>query len=999
MHRQIVRQSAGTLHRTSLLVLWCLSLQAQVAKPQLFSGSQSTVYYDADEINLDKDTGNLKAKGNAFVLLGNIFISADSFEYRKTNKIIIAEGGVRLVRNRERIGASRIVINEETNEARMDDVEIFADPKDSEARINEEVLGFSSAEIAFEVARQERSREIILELTEIRSRFPNLRRRNSPAAKQAEERKLIARYSQLLERLIRTRYQPSDALRDLPPDARTRIENRREAVRTFATKDPELAKKIAGLQRVPGYLSMKAHRLFQNSNQHMDVENASLTTCRCSPDENPAWGLSASRAFVEPNEYITLYGTTLEVARFPLAYSPWFKMPIKTKRQSGFLLPAFYLSRSGDAATFPYFLTLGEHADSTLTFTYFSARGPRLEAESRYYLSDESKTIVHGEILRQKADPRISSSIEPNYRWAWNAQSNLPVARRTSVKFDFERLSDQRYFSDLTKEPGTTQDLFTPQIIVERFLHQSAALEHSAEAFALTAQLQKPIDVFNENPKNLPSRSPRIDFSIHPRSIGETGLAWEGRTAYENIVQEEPFNSSPIRMGLAGNRRTAKLRTQYTPLPSRFLNFRLAGELGHVRYNTKSFKGELNYGQAEIATDIPFYANVYRSRSSDSAETLFRHNFTPFASVRWIPEVRRSDKYPDIYSTFYAADNIARAQLLEFGFNTDILITKDEFKSAERPDVQNTATGAQPSAPANENMLFAVLQTTPPAAPHERSQFLFGMTTQKRSQEVFQKWAETEIEQFMEEIKAAEKGADIRFVTVQAKSWRRSTTESARPVGFSIRSSYNFEAVRTAQEQNRNLQPGQTPVSPAPWGEINGSLGLSAHPLVPVAGSLTRIWQPAWGRFREEHASIEVSAPFGFSTGFSRSTVRSEAVDASGNKTFPQENLWGVDSTYQPKPWLKFQAQYRRNVKPQPAPAPEFEYSALQKITLLGFQDCVDITLQRYKDREVRERLATWTLGLNLIFLGQQRQVDSLGRVVDRAIKSQLNRKQNSIPR
>lgn len=118
----------------------------------------------------------------------------------------------------------------------------------------------------------------------------------------------------------------------------------------------------------------------------------------------------------------------------------------------------------------------------------------------------------------------------------------------------------------------------------------------------------------------------------------------------------------------------------------------------------------------------------------------------------------------------------------------------------------------------------------------------------------------------------------------------------------------------------------------------------------------------------------------------------SEAVSAAGEKSFPSEQTWGADLSYQPKSWIRFQYQHRRNIKPQPAASSELEYSALQKISFLGIQDCVDIILQRFKDRDVRERMATWTIGLNLNFLGQQRPIESLGKVVDRAIKSQLNR-------
>ena len=135
----------------------------------------------------------------------------------------------------------------------MDDVEIYADPEDTDAQVNEEVLKISRAEIAFETARLERANEIRQELSELRARFGNLKD-NSRSEASFEKNKITRRYAQLLERLVRTQYQPSDVLRNLTEEERKRIESRREAVRTLTTRDPELAKKLAGLQKVPGYL-------------------------------------------------------------------------------------------------------------------------------------------------------------------------------------------------------------------------------------------------------------------------------------------------------------------------------------------------------------------------------------------------------------------------------------------------------------------------------------------------------------------------------------------------------------------------------------------------------------------------------------------------------------------------------------------------------------------------------------------------------------------------
>jgi len=986
-HRVKTRLLKNILAFSALTPFFAASLLAQA---QALNIGSSTVYYDADEINLDKETGYLKAKGNAFFLLGNIFISADHVEYNQKQRIVIAEGGVRIVRSKERITASRVLINEETNEARMDDVEIYADPADTEAQVNEEVLGFSRAELAFELARQQRANEIKQEMMQLRTAFANARFADQKSGA-TERAKMTRRYATLLERLVRTQFQPSDVLRELPEDVRARLENRREAVRTFSTRDPELAKKLAGLQRSPDYLSMRARRVFQNSNQNLDVESASLTTCRCDPGENPVWGLSAARALVEPNEYITLYGSTLEVDSFPIVYSPWFKMPIKTKRQSGFLLPSFYLSRAGDAASIPYYLTLGDSADSTLTLTYFSKRGPRAELEVRAALSEQSQTNLRGEILNQKA----GEGQPAQKRWAWSAQSNLPIEERTTFKFDLERASDQRYFSDITKEPGAAQDLFTPQLVVKRFLWQEAALDHTGEHFALTARVQKPQDVFLTRSENTTTRIPRVDFTLYPQNLGETALSLEGKGNYEKIEERVATQESATKGPRSGERTQSQARLAYPFTQNRFLNLRLGGDFGQIKYRTRDFNGELNHPAFDLTSDVPLFTE-FLSQQNSSNEIRYRHVITPFASIRWIPVVNKSSNYPDIYSTFYTADNVARSQTLEFGFHTHLSFLKDEFQTQDRNDTQTTRSGGELSPPGRVAVILRQLGVQPTPNSTEPNQYLYELTFQSRNgQSAFLNWAKEELDVYEFELTERRKDQSTEILMPRPSSWRRVNTISAQPIGFTARTSYNFEAERTAREQNQNLQPGQNPVSADPWGDVSGTVSLSSYPWLPLNLNLTRIWKPSWKLFREQIATLDYSSSTGVSINLIRSQVLSELVDAQGNKTFPAEDLWGVDAAYQPRAWVKMQAQYKRNIKPQPALSEELEYSALQKITFLGIQDCLDITLQRFKDRDVAERMATWTIGLNLNFLGQQRPIESLGKVVDRAIKSQLNKGRN----
>lgn len=954
----------------------------------LSSDSGSTIYYDADEINLDKKTGNMKAQGNAFLLIGNLFVSAHRVQYDKQLNLLTAEGSVRIVRKRERISASRVLLNESTGEARMDDVEIYADPTDTDAKVNEEVLGFSKAELAFEMARRARESELIRQLESLRIEGLN----QSLSSEKTELRtrnEITLKYSRILERLVRTRHQPNDVLRDLPDDARSKIESRREAVRSFASKDPQLAQRLAGLQQVPGFLTLRAERVYQNSDQTLDVEFAAITTCRCDPNERPAWGLSASRARVEPNEYITLYGATLEVSSFPLVFAPWFKMPIKTKRQAGFLLPSLYLSRSGDAISIPYFMPFSDSADTTLTYTQFSKRGPRGEIELRMAVTEENKHNLKLEGLNE----RNSDGVGHTLRWAGSAQSNLPLPHNLSLKVNIDKASDQRYYADLTKEPGATQDLFTPQLVIKRFLNQQVALEHNSESFSFGLEIQSPQDVFLNDLLSTPRRQPRIQLAIFPRLIGRTRLIFDLHTEFERIEQRRKPDDGRSSLNVRGERWASAARVNYPIRDHKIFNSNIGLELATINYNQGPNRGSLLFPVSTIDIDMPMYSE-FAHTSDGFSNSKFRHSISPFSTIRWIPSVQRTGTYPDIYSTYYSADNIARNQTLHFGFNSSVQFIEEEFQPIQNVYEAGDAAGLKRYSPAGrESLLFDLLGFTGDRGSPAAGDYLFESSQlQSNPEPIFRQWATQELEQFRTERSQTFTQSSQQTLAVSNQSWRRATKTHAHFFQLNVSTSFNFEAEKTAQEQNRNLQPGQIPVSADPWGEVSTSASISAEPWVPLGSSFVQHWKPSWNRYRERTASLELKGRHGIQLNLSHSRIYSEALDASGTKYFPAEQLWGVDFNYQPKSWIRFQYQHRHNIKPQPAASAELEYSALQKISFLGIQDCVDIILQRFKDRDVKERMATWTLGLNLNFLGQQRPIETLGKVVDRAIKSQLNR-------
>ena len=90
-------------------------------------------------------------------------------------------------------------------------------------------------------------------------------------------------------------------------------------------------------------------------------EDGHFTPCACPDDERPPWAIAASESKFEVEGYGTARNARFEVLGVPVVWLPWMIYPVKTKRQSGILLPQFALSgRSGVEIGLPVFLALGD---------------------------------------------------------------------------------------------------------------------------------------------------------------------------------------------------------------------------------------------------------------------------------------------------------------------------------------------------------------------------------------------------------------------------------------------------------------------------------------------------------------------------------------------------------------------------------------------------------------------------------------------------------------
>ena len=192
------------------------------------------------------------------------------------------------------------------------------------------------------------------------------------------------------------------------------------AVADYAQLDQNLRSAI--LQGVEVLLDQRLHiaaaRFNTEESRYVLLQNAIVTTCRiCKQEETPIWHFR-SRSVVLDRQEETVY---LRNASFVLAGIPLFNLQSlrlpsdATTRRSGFLVPKLaYSSDRGSTLGLPYYLTLGDHADVTIT--------PFLNTRSYQYLG------IEGRRRFRRGWIDINGSVAPSPRRNRGLKSHLAIA-------------------------------------------------------------------------------------------------------------------------------------------------------------------------------------------------------------------------------------------------------------------------------------------------------------------------------------------------------------------------------------------------------------------------------------------------------------------------------------------------------------------------------------------------------------------------------------------
>ena len=190
-------------------------------------------------------------------------------------------------------------------------------------------------------------------------------------------------------------------------------------------------------------VQLAATRIDRIGGRYTQLYRTAATSCRvCDDGTPPLWEIRARRVVHDQDEkQLYFENAQVRVLDVPILWVPRLRLPDPTQdRATGFLIPSFkQTSRLGLGVKVPYFVTLGDHRDLTIT-PYLSPKTRTLELRYRQAFR-QGYIELNGAVS--------DDALGPERRRAYLfGQGYFALPRGFSLTFDLEMTSDDAYLLD-----------------------------------------------------------------------------------------------------------------------------------------------------------------------------------------------------------------------------------------------------------------------------------------------------------------------------------------------------------------------------------------------------------------------------------------------------------------------------------------------------------------------------------------------------------------------
>ena len=350
------------------------------------------------------------------------------------------------------------------------------------------------------------------------------------------------------------------------------------------------------------------------------VRGGSFTTCE---GDRPAWRFTGRETLVTLEEYASVWGATFQVKNIPLLYSPYLIFPVKTKRQSGFLIPRIsYSNIGGVELNNAYFWAIAKNMDATFYLDLAVVRGVGKGLEYRYMRQRDSRGSFYGYHIRetdQYRQKRTEQLDRKPDRWQLDLQHEEYFNQTFFAKGRIREFSDRQYFKDygFTYEDQSSEQAYS-------FI----SLTKNWERFSLFGEARHTVDLRQEDKTTL-QNYPAVNFRGMRQPIPGSPFYFSMDSSYDYFWREQ---------GVTGHRLDINPRLS---LPMRWGFFEVTPDLGVRETVYRSQNGteeshtrELWDFKTTVATEI---SRIFETGSKRVPK--LKHLVRPEISYTYVPDV------------------------------------------------------------------------------------------------------------------------------------------------------------------------------------------------------------------------------------------------------------------------------------------------------------------------------------------------------------------------
>ena len=191
-------------------------------------------------------------------------------------------------------------------------------------------------------------------------------------------------------------------------------------------------------------LQLAAGNIARVGGRYSAMSNVVASSCKvCASHPTPLWEIRAKRVIHDEEERMIFFeNAQFRIAGLPVAYIPRLRLPDPNReRASGFLAPRLRTTSSlGTGLKLPYFITLGESRDLTVTPYVTTRQSQTLELRYR-------QAFRNGAIQIDGA--LTNDDLTSEHRRGWfRAQGGFRLPEDFRLTFDVQATSDNAYLLD-----------------------------------------------------------------------------------------------------------------------------------------------------------------------------------------------------------------------------------------------------------------------------------------------------------------------------------------------------------------------------------------------------------------------------------------------------------------------------------------------------------------------------------------------------------------------